>query len=142
STRPEHLLPLFEKTLGQFAMPSEQVIGQHVGPDFLSGAGLSQQVAHILAFSFLRSLFVEKLVETRSHTTLESERKRRRRERKNDQQDVKACQERRHQRYRHDIARQSQDRPREVSGSPVDLTLGARETIVPVGVIEVTDVHL
>src|SRR5215813_6881355 len=98
---PEYLLPLFEKSLGQIAMPPEQIIGQHVSPDFLRCAGLSQQIAHILAFSFFRSLFVEKLVETRGHATFEKERKKRRRQRENDQKVMKARQQRRHQPYCH-----------------------------------------
>src|SRR5262245_27672397 len=123
-------------------MPSEQVVGQHVGPDLLCSAGLGQQVAHILALSLFRRLFVEKLVEAQSHATLEGERKRGRRQRENDQQIMKARKERRHQSYRHNVARQSQDGPCEVSGPPGDLALGARQTVVPVRVIEVSDVDL
>src|SRR5262245_58875566 len=123
-------------------MPSEQVVGQHVGPYFFGASGLGQQIAHIQALSLFRRLLVEKLVETQSHATLEGERKRGRRQRENDQQVMKACEERRHQSYCHNVARQSQDRPCEVSGPPGNLTLGARETVVPVRVVEVSDVDL
>src|SRR5262249_30018410 len=110
--------------------------------DFLCSARLGQQVTHILALSLFRRLLIEKLVKTQSHAALEGERKRRRRQREDDQKVVQAREQRRHQSYRHNVARQSQDGPCEVSGPPGDFALGARQTVVPVGGGECSDVVL
>jgi hypothetical protein len=60
--RPVHLLPLAEQALGQVAVPTQQIVGQRVGPDFLGGAGLNQQIAEVFAFALLRRLLVEEFV--------------------------------------------------------------------------------
>ena len=54
---------------------------------------------------------------------------------------MQARQQRRHQHDRDDVARQTQDGPGEIAGAPGDVALGARQTIVPVGIIEVTEVE-
>ena len=140
--RPVHELPLLEQTLGQFAMPAEQVVGQHVRSDFLRGARLDEQVAQIFALALFGRLLVEIFVETRGHATLERQRKPGRRQREHHQHPVQAGEESRHQDYRHDVARESQHGPREIAGSPGNVALGAREAIVPVGIIEVAEIDL
>ena len=42
STRLVHPLPLLEQFLGPFIVPTEQIVGQNVGADFLSGPRLDQ----------------------------------------------------------------------------------------------------
>ena len=123
-------------------MPAEQIVGENIRPDFLGRAGLDQKVAEILAFALLRRLFVEIFVETRGHATLERQRKHRRGQRENHQHPVQAREKSRHQDDGHDVAGESQHRPGEIAGPPGNIALGARQTIVPVGIIEVAEVDL
>jgi hypothetical protein len=45
-------------------MPSHEIVGENVRPDFLGRTRLDEQVAEILAFAFLGRFFVKLFVET------------------------------------------------------------------------------
>ena len=139
--RPVHRDALLEEILREHAVPAEQVVGQHVRPNLFRGARLHQQVAEVLALALLRRLLVEEFVQPRRHAALERERQQRRGNREDHQDVVQAREDRRHQHDGDDVAGQAEDGPGEIAGPPRDVALRARQAVVPVGVVEVSDVH-
>jgi hypothetical protein len=98
-----HVLTLLEKVLRKVAMPAEQIVGQDVSAHFLRGSGLGQEVAQIVTLPFLGRLFVEKLIQFRGDAAFDRERQERRAESQQDQDEVKACKQSRHEQYGDDV---------------------------------------
>src|SRR5882762_5255385 len=121
-------------------MSPQQVIGQYICSYFFGCAGLRKEAAEVVPFPLFRSLLIIEVVKTRRNTTLESQRKCGGEQGKNNQYIMKACQKRGHQNNRHDVARKPEDGPRQVSRSPRYIPFSSCQTIVPVGVVKVTQV--
>ena len=140
--RSVHQLALPVQLLRSIAMAAEQVIREHVGADLFRGARLHEQVAKIFALTLLGGLLVEELVEPRGDAALEHERQDGGHQREEHEHPVQAGEQARHQHDGDDIAGEAEHRPGEIPGPPRDVALGAREPIVPVGVVEVPEVDL
>ena len=123
-------------------MPRQKVVGENVGADLLPVLRFHQEVAEVLTLPFLGCLAVEVFVHAGGVAPLEQERERRCGEREHHQQVVQAREERGHEHERDDVAGEAEHRPGEVARSPGHVAFGPRQTVVPIGVVEVSEVDL